>query len=80
MKTGMTAHSVSRTRIAPGAAACVIFAGTLAEMTDAGWVPLGRMVNTGDTRTYRVRIELQDVDDALGQTARVEFLWEATPA
>lgn len=57
-----------------------LFAGTLAEMTDAGWVPLGRMVNTGDTRTYRVRIELQDVEAALGQTARVEFLWEATPA
>ena len=57
-----------------------VFAGTLAEMTDAGWVPLGRMVNSGDARTYRVRIELQDVADALGQTARAEFLWEATPA
>lgn len=57
-----------------------VFAGTLADLTDAGWLPLGRMVNTGDTRTYRVRIELQDTSDALGQTARAEFLWEATPA
>lgn len=57
-----------------------VFAGTLAELTDTGWIPLGRMVNSGDTRTYRVRIELQDTDDALGQSARAEFLWEATPA
>ena len=57
-----------------------VFAGTLAELTDAGWLPLGRMVNSGETRTYRVRIELQDTADALGQTARAEFLWEATPA
>lgn len=57
-----------------------VFAGTLAELTDAGWLPLGRLVNSGETRTYRVRIELQDTADALGQTARAEFLWEATPA
>lgn len=57
-----------------------VFAGTLAELTANGWIPLSRMVNTGDTRTYRVRIELQDTDEALGQTARAEFLWEATPA
>ena len=57
-----------------------VFAGTLAELTDTGWLPLGRMVNSGETRTYRVRIELQDTADALGQTARAEFLWEATPA
>ncbi len=57
-----------------------VFAGTLADLTDAGWVPLGRMVNTGDTRSFRIRIELQDTDAALGQTARAEFLWEATPA
>ena len=57
-----------------------VFAGTLAELTDTGWLPLGRIVNSGETRTYRVRIELQDTADALGQTARAEFLWEATPA
>lgn len=57
-----------------------VFAGTLDDLTDAGWLPLGRMVNTGDSRTYRVRIELQDTADALGQSARAEFVWEATPA
>lgn len=57
-----------------------IFAGTLAELTDSEWLPLGRLVNTGETRTYRIRIELQDTDAALGQAARAEFLWEATPS
>ena len=57
-----------------------VYAGTLAELTDTGWLPLGQLVNTGDTRSYRIRIELQDTDAALGQAARAEFLWEATPS
>lgn len=56
-----------------------VFGGTLAELNDAGWLPLGPMLNTGDTRTFRLRIELQDRIEALGETARAEFVWEATP-
>ena len=56
-----------------------VFDGTLAELTDAGWLPLGPVLNTGDARTFRLRIEVQDRTEALGQTARAEFVWEATP-
>ncbi len=57
-----------------------VFSGTLDDMSTRGWLPLGRMVNTGDTRSYRLRLELQDTQAALGQTARADFVWEATPS
>lgn len=57
-----------------------LFDGTLEEMTAAGWIELGPMFNTGDLRSFRVRVEVQDVEGALGQAARAEFVWEATPS
>jgi hypothetical protein len=57
-----------------------LFDGTLEEMTAAGWISLGPIFNSGDSRTFRVRVEVQDVEDALGRTARAEFVWEATPS
>lgn len=57
-----------------------VFDGTLDEMTANGWLPLGSMLNQGDTRSFRVRLEVSDVQEALGASARAEFVWEATPS
>ena len=56
------------------------FVGTLQELTDAEWLELGRIVNTGDRRSFRIRFDLQDVNAALGKSASADFLWEVTPS
>jgi hypothetical protein len=57
-----------------------VFAGTLGELAADDWIPLGRMVNTGDVRHYRIRMALQDTTDALGQSATADFIWEVSPS
>ncbi len=57
-----------------------LYRGTLAEFTGSGWLDLGRIVNTGTTRTFRITVELRDEQDALGLTATADFLWEVTPS
>lgn len=57
-----------------------VYAGTLAELAGSEWLQLGRMVNTGDSRTFRVRLSLQDTQDALGQSTSADFIWEVTPS
>jgi hypothetical protein len=57
-----------------------VFAGTLAELAAGDWLPLGRMVNSGDVRHYRIRMALQDTADALGQSTSADFIWEVTPS
>jgi hypothetical protein len=62
------------------AATSSVFAGTLAQLHDAGWQPLGPMVNTGDRRTYRITFDVQDRQEALGLATNADFTWEATPS
>ncbi len=57
-----------------------VFTGTLASLAGGDWLPLGRMVNTGDSRTFRIHLELQDTEDALGQQTSADFIWEVTPS
>lgn len=57
-----------------------IFAGTLAELSEARWLSLGRIANSGDSRTYRIRFDLQDSSDALGHSTSANFVWEVTPS
>ncbi len=57
-----------------------LYRGTLADFTGSGWLDLGRIVNTGTARTFRITVELADEQDALGLTATADFLWEATPS
>lgn len=57
-----------------------VFAGTLAGLVGEEWVSLGRIVNTGDRATYRVRFAVQDRQEALGLTTNADFTWEATPS
>lgn len=57
-----------------------VFSGTLSELTDESWLPLGRMVNTGDRRSFRIHLSLQDTNAALGQSTTADFVWEVTPS
>ncbi len=57
-----------------------VFDGTAAELATAGWIPLGDLVNSGDARSYRIRLGLQDRQEALGLTSTIEFAWEVTPS
>jgi hypothetical protein len=56
-----------------------VFSGSLGELADAEWLPLGRMVNVGDSRSFRIRLELEDTNAALGQSTSADFIWEVTP-
>jgi len=57
-----------------------VFTGTLAEFADEEWTELGTFLNTGDSRTFRITMQLQDRSEAVGQTTSVEFGWEAIPS
>lgn len=57
-----------------------VYAGTLADLTAVGWLPLGTLVNSGQAVTYRVTFELQDRQEALGRAATVSFVWEVAPS
>lgn len=57
-----------------------VFEGTLAELAGRDRLGLGRFVNQGDSRTYRVEFALQDRREALGRAASVGFVWEVTPS
>lgn len=57
----------------------VAYEGELADLTDVGWLDVGRFVNTGEERTFRISLQLQDRAEALGQETALRFGWEATP-
>jgi len=53
---------------------------TLSELSDGGRVDLGRLVNTGERHSYRITVDIQDVQDGLGKAASADFIWEVTPS
>ncbi len=57
-----------------------VFAGTLAGLVAAGPVALDPVLNTGETRSYRIELVLRDDAGALGRSTTVEFLWVVTPS
>jgi hypothetical protein len=57
-----------------------VFSGTLADLASEDWVDLGRMVNSGESRTYMIEFAVQDRQDALGIATNADFTWEAAPA
>lgn len=56
------------------------FDGTLRELADGEPVQLGALVNTGEQKSYRITVDIQNVQDALGKTATADFIWEVTPS
>ena len=57
-----------------------LYGGTLQQFSDGDPIFLGRLVNTGDRRSFRITVAIQDVQDALGRTATADFIWEVTPS
>ena len=57
-----------------------LYVGTLAEFSDGRRLELGRILNSGNSRSYRIVFDLQDEQDALGLAATADFIWEVTPS
>jgi hypothetical protein len=57
-----------------------LFTGTLTQFAEGDSLELGRILNSGDSRSYRIIFDLQDEQAALGRTATAEFIWEVTPS
>ncbi len=57
-----------------------VFVGDLAELSEVGMLALGPISNTGESRTYRIAVSVQDVPEALGKSATLDVLWEVTPS
>lgn len=56
-----------------------VFSGTAHSLAQTGSLTLDRLVNSGDQRHYRIRFELRDTAEALGQTTTIDLVWEVTP-
>jgi hypothetical protein len=60
-----------------------LFSGTLASLavqTSEQPLVLGRLVNTGDSRTVRFTYQLADEQEAVDKRASASFLWESVPS
>lgn len=53
---------------------------TLSDLNDDGRIELGRLVNSGERHSYRITVDIQDVQAALGKAASADFIWEVTPS
>lgn len=53
---------------------------TLRQLADGGRIELGRLVNSGERHSYRITVDIHDVQDALGKAASADFIWEVTPS
>jgi hypothetical protein len=58
----------------------VVYQGVLPGLVDLGWVELGAIVNSGDHRSFRVELNLQDRQEALGQVSSMDLAWEVVPS
>lgn len=58
----------------------VLFTGTLDTLADSDMLQTGEFLNTGESRAFRIVIEMQDRSEALGQSTSLEFAWEVTPS
>ena len=61
-------------------ATSTLYEGTLQEFSSGSRLELGRLLNSGDSRSYRIVFDLQDVQEALGLAATADFIWEVTPS
>lgn len=57
-----------------------VYQGTLGALAEGGRIDLGGFVNSGQRRTYRITVSIQDVQEALGKSATADFIWEVTPS
>jgi hypothetical protein len=57
-----------------------LYGGTLSEFAATDAIFLGRLLNTGDRRSFRITVSIQDKQEALGKAASADFIWEVTPS
>lgn len=57
-----------------------LYSGTLAEFSEGPGLELGRLLNSGASRSYRIVFDLQDEQEALGLSATADFIWEVAPS
>ncbi|MDW3179670.1 MAG: hypothetical protein R8J94_19925 [Acidimicrobiia bacterium] len=57
-----------------------LISGTLQKLSDDGRLDLGRLVNSGERHSYRITVDIRDVQDALGKSASADFIWEVSPS
>lgn len=57
-----------------------VYDGVLSELTEREWIDVGHLVNSGEGRTYRIEIAVQDRGEALGLVTSLELAWEVTPS
>ena len=57
-----------------------VYQGTLSDLATGESLDLGRILNTGEGRTYRFAFDLRDEQDALGLVTTADFVWEVTPS
>ena len=56
-----------------------VFTGRLSDLVELSPVPLGRLLNQGDTISFRFEFELADEEAAVGQSSATDFIWEVAP-
>jgi hypothetical protein len=57
-----------------------LYGGTLSEFSASDAIFLGRLVNSGERRSFRITVNIQDKQEALGKAATADFIWEVTPS
>lgn len=57
-----------------------VFKGTVQELGDGDPLELHRFLNSKDEVTYRFTVEMADVEEAVNQTASINFTWDAVTA
>lgn len=57
-----------------------VYRGALDDLAAADWVPVDSILNRGETRSFRVTIDLEDTGDALGLDTNLSFAWEVVPS
>lgn len=57
-----------------------LYQGALTGFVDRGWVDLGDILNSGDHRSFRIQLSVQDRQEALGQQTSMELAWEVAPS
>lgn len=57
-----------------------VFDGTFTELADRGRLPLARILNADESRSYRIRFRTPERNEVLGRAASVDLIWEVTPS
>lgn len=57
-----------------------VYRGSLDDLSDLDWLQVDSIVNRGETRSFRVTIDLEDSGEALGLDTNLSFAWEVVPS